>query len=187
MIGQGATLAPELTEVLERELGPAAPTVTVLTGGVTNRNLKMGFGGREYVVRLCGKETGALGIDRDAEVAATRAAHALGIGPEVVLYLPELECVVTRFVAGRAAEVGELARRRGGLEWAARGLRAFHGGASLPARFDAFALGEDYCAQARRRGRPSPTPTPRRRRSRSASGRRCAAPSTILCPATTTC
>jgi aminoglycoside phosphotransferase (APT) family kinase protein len=138
--------------VLERELGPAEAGVTVLTGGVTNRNLKMDFGGSTYVVRLCGKETSALGIDRDAEVAATRAAHGLGIGPEVVLYLPALECVVTRFVPGRAAEVGELARRSGALEWAARGLRAFHGGAPLPARFDALALGADYCEQARARG-----------------------------------
>jgi thiamine kinase-like enzyme len=142
--------------VLVRELGPAAETVTVLTGGVTNRNLKMGFGGCEYVVRMCGKETEALGIDRDAEVQATRAAHALGIGPEVVLYLPELECVVTRFVAGRAAQVGELARRPAALQRVARGLRAFHGSASLPTRFDPFTLGEDYCDQARRRGAAVP-------------------------------
>ena len=136
--------------VLEAALGAAAPEVTVLEGGVTNRNLKMRFGQRDYVVRLAGKETGALGIDRDAEVQATRGAHALGIAPEVVLYLPDHECVVTRFVSGRAAAPGELAGR--GLEWAAKSLRAFHAGPSLPARFDAFALGAEYCAQARARG-----------------------------------
>lgn len=142
--------------VLERELGAAEAGITVLTGGVTNRNLKMNFGGTAYVVRLCGKETAALGIDRDAEVAATRAAHGLGIGPEVAMYLPEFECVVTRFVSGHAAEVGELTRTPGALEWAARALRAFHGGPPLPARFDAFALGEDYCTQAQARGASVP-------------------------------
>src|SRR5438270_7554310 len=128
----------------------------MLTGGVTNRNLKMRFGERDYVVRLCGKETSALGIDRDCEVQATRAAHALGIGPEVVLYLPRLECVVTRFVAGRAAEVGELARLPSALECAARALRAFHAGAPLPARFDPVALGAEYCERARAAGATVP-------------------------------
>jgi thiamine kinase-like enzyme len=151
-----ASVAPELMAVLESELGPAAAEVTVLEGGVTNRNLKMRFGRGDYVVRLCGKETSALGIDRDAEVQATRAAHGLGIGPEVVLYLPERECVVTRFQSGRAAEVGELVRTPGALEWAGRALRAFHAGPALPARFDAFALGADYLERARARGATVP-------------------------------
>jgi aminoglycoside phosphotransferase (APT) family kinase protein len=155
-VTQPPPLPPDLLAVLEAQLGTAAPEVTVLDGGVTNRNLRMGFGAGEYVVRLCGKETAALGIDREAEVQATRAAHALGIGPEVVAYLPEHECVVTRFVQGRAAQPGELSRRPGALEHAAGALRAFHAGASLPVGFDAFELGAGYCEQARARGAAVP-------------------------------
>ena len=39
------------------------------------------------VVRLPGKDTELLGIDRAAERAATEAAAAAGVGPEVVAFL----------------------------------------------------------------------------------------------------
>ena len=38
-----------------------------LEGGITNRNFRVNFGGTDYVVRLPGKKTNALGIDREAE------------------------------------------------------------------------------------------------------------------------
>ena len=52
-----------------------------LEGGITNRNYKIRFGARDYVVRLPGKDTALLGIDRGAELLAGGAAAELGIGP----------------------------------------------------------------------------------------------------------
>jgi thiamine kinase-like enzyme len=136
-------IAAPIHELLQRALGPLEGLVVPLQGGITNRNLRVTLGGEEYVVRLCGKDTSVLGIDRQAEVLATRAAHALGVAPEVVLYLPEHGCIVTRFVSGREATAAEL-RRSPLLSRVATALRAFHGGPSLPVEFNAFRLGELY-------------------------------------------
>jgi thiamine kinase-like enzyme len=145
-------MSDEVSEALEHLLGPIEGTPEALEGGITNRNLKVRAGGSDYVVRLCGKDTDLLGIDRAAELQATRAAHALGIGPEVVLLLPEYQCVVTRWVEGRQLTAAEL-RQPEVLGSVARALRSFHdSGPQLPASFDAFRLGESYREQTLERG-----------------------------------
>ncbi len=146
------SLPTELMQTLEDRLGPASGPSVALDGGITNRNLQMRFGDALYVVRLCGKETGLLGIDRVSEVRATEAAHELGIAPEVVLFLPERDCVVTRWIDGEAASASQIRAPRV-LASVARGLRAFHdGGPELPTPFDVFRLVEDYRVQTRSRG-----------------------------------
>ncbi|HZU40153.1 MAG TPA: phosphotransferase, partial [Solirubrobacteraceae bacterium] len=77
--------------------------------------------------------------------------HALGLAPELVLFLPEHGCLVTRFAAGPAAEPGDV-RRPEVLAGVARHLRAFHGGPALPVRFDVIALGERHRELVRARG-----------------------------------
>lgn len=144
-------IAAPIQELLERSLGPLEGPFVPLQGGITNRNLRVTLGGEEYVVRLCGKDTSVLGIDRQAEVLATRTAHALGVAPEVVLYLPEHGCVVTRFVSGRVANAAEL-RRSPLLSRVATALRAFHDGPTLPVEFNAFRLGELYRDETVARG-----------------------------------
>src|SRR6476620_5573440 len=123
-------VAAGLMERLEAALGPREGEPELLGGGLTNRNLRVRLGGDDYVVRLCGKDTDVLGIDRRAEVAAASAAHALGLAPEVVLFLPDDGCVVTRFVAGRQATAAEV-RSPALLARLAAGLRAVHAGPAL--------------------------------------------------------
>ena len=56
---------------------PARGRAGPLDGGITNRNYRVTLGGEPLVVRLRGKRTGPLGIDRDTEcLAAERAAGA---------------------------------------------------------------------------------------------------------------
>ena len=57
--------------------------VEPLGGGITNRNFKVSVGGETFVLRIGGKDTELLGIDRDAEHAASRIAAGLGLAPEV--------------------------------------------------------------------------------------------------------
>ena len=95
---------PELTEVIARLsalFGPREGGVRPLEGGITNRNFLVNFGGDEYVVRLPGKDTNLLGIDREAERLATSKAAELGIGPKVAAMFEEPPCLVTCFVEGR--------------------------------------------------------------------------------------
>jgi len=57
--------------------------MTPLPGGITNHNFLVRTPERSYVARLC-VERELLGIDRRNEVICQRAAHALGVAPEVV-------------------------------------------------------------------------------------------------------
>ena len=50
------------------------PEVTPITIGITNRNFRVDIGGESFVVRLSGKDTDLLGIDRAAENEAASAA-----------------------------------------------------------------------------------------------------------------
>src|SRR3954462_11071057 len=90
-----------LPVALEALLGPPETDPQPLGGGITNRNLRVRYGGREAVVRVAGKDTALLDIDRDGERAAPAAGAPAGLGPEVVPYLPEPACLVTAFIPGR--------------------------------------------------------------------------------------
>jgi thiamine kinase-like enzyme len=136
---------------LAPRLGAPAGEPQALDGGITNRNFRLRLGGRDVVVRLPGKDTGLLGIDRSAEAAATAAAAAAGVGPEVVAFLPEPPCLVTAFIAGRAVDAAEL-RDPPLVEAVATALRTVHEGAPLPARFDSFAIVAQYRETAARHG-----------------------------------
>jgi thiamine kinase-like enzyme len=144
-----------LLDELEPVLGERAGEPVALDGGITNRNYRVVMGGEDYVLRICGKDTAVLGIDRDAECAATMAAAQLGVGPEVVAYRPDLQVLVTRWVQGRPASAEEL-RASPALEEVAAALRAIHGGPPLDTRFDAFTLVVDYRDEVRERGGRDP-------------------------------
>ena len=138
-------------DALEPELGPLPDGPEPLEGGITNRNFRVG----DLVVRLPGKDTGLLGIDRLAECEATRAAAAAGVGPEVVAFLADPPCLVTRFIPGRTLAAEQL-REPELIAEVAAALRAVHAGAPLPARFDAFAVVAAYRETAAARGAPIP-------------------------------
>jgi thiamine kinase-like enzyme len=144
-----------LLDELEPVLGSRGSEPQALDGGITNRNYRVVMGGEDYVLRICGKDTSVLGIDRDAECEATMAAARIGVGPEVVVYRPDLEVLVTRWVEGRVATAEEL-RSAPVLEQVAVALRAVHGGPPLAVRFDAFALVVDYRGEILERGGRDP-------------------------------
>jgi thiamine kinase-like enzyme len=150
---------PELTEVVARVtalLGPRRGSVVQLEGGITNRNFRVNFGGTDYVVRLPGKRTAILGIDRTAECMANKAAADLGMAPKVAAMLEEPSCLVTLFVDGRELTVDEL-RERETLAEVARDLRRFHdSGTDLPTGFDSFRLVEEYGESGRANGSEPP-------------------------------
>ena len=130
-----------------------------------------------------------LSIDRETEVAATRAASAAGVAPEVVRWLPEQRVLVTRFMPGRPIDAEEL-REPATLATVAGALRRIHDGPPLATAFPTFTLVREYADTARARGGERARRGPRASRwsSRTAS-RRCSAiaRATSSCPATTTC
>jgi thiamine kinase-like enzyme len=148
---------PELTEVVARLsalLGPREGGVRPLDGGITNRNFLVHFGGDDYVVRLPGKDTNLLGIDREAERLATKQASELGIGPKVAAMLEDPPCLVTCFVEGEVMASEGLRDRTADV---GRMLRAMHeSGLTLPTDFQVQDLVREYADVARSRGGETP-------------------------------
>ena len=118
-----------------------------LGGGITNRNFRIDFDGRSYVLRIGGKDTHVLGIDRRAEFSAGSVAASLGVGPEVVAFVEPEGYLVTRFVEGAPVPSDEI-RRPDVLSEIALLLRRVHDGPAIPARFDSFRVVEAYRASA---------------------------------------
>ena len=141
----------DLKAAVERVWPGRGARFEVLGGGITNHNVKVELEGETYVLRVAGKDTELLGIDRHDEVGATRAAAALGIGPDVVDFVEPEGWLVTRFVAGEIPPQ-ERMREPKMLERVAAALRAFHAGPPIGGRFDSFRVVEDYRATALARG-----------------------------------
>ena len=141
-------IAPLLGE-LERRPEP-------LEGGITNRNFRGRFGGVDYVIRVPGKDTEMLGIDRAAERIANERVARIGIAPPVVTMLDEPQCIVTVFVEGDGLDAADL-RRPAMLTDVARSLRAIHDlGEPLPTSFNSFRVVETYAGTAGARGAEMP-------------------------------
>jgi thiamine kinase-like enzyme len=143
-------------EVVERVWPGCAVTMTVLGGGITNHNLKVELGdGEAYVLRIAGRDTDLLGIDRRVEYEASLAAAAVGVGPAVIAYLEPEGYLVTRFIEGEVVPT-ERMREHETIRRVAAALRAVHQGPPLPRRFDSFRVVEDYRSAAFAHGASMP-------------------------------
>ncbi|HUI87786.1 MAG TPA: choline/ethanolamine kinase family protein [Anaerolineales bacterium] len=113
-------------------------TQTPLSGGITNLNFRVDADGKSYVIRLAGEDTEKLGIKRDVEYAANRAAGLLGIAPEVVYFIEPEGYLVTRFIHGKRMPPEEITKPCN-LGRVARKLRLFHRrGPELKSEFNVF-------------------------------------------------
>jgi thiamine kinase-like enzyme len=131
-------------EIVARVWPAGVDAVEPLGGGITNRNFRVEAGGEAFVLRIGGRDTALLGIDRVVEHEASLAAARLGIGPEVVAFVEPEGYLVTRFVAGETGLVS--------VSEAAALLRRLHDAPPIPGRFDSFRVVEAYAATARERG-----------------------------------
>lgn len=126
----------------------------VLGGGLTNHNYKVVLDdGDAFVLRIAGRDTELLGIDRSVEHEASLVAAAAGVGPEV-LGLVE-GCLVTRFVVGDVIEP-ERIREPGTIRKVAAALELVHDGPPIGGRFDSFRVVESYREVAAARGASIP-------------------------------
>ena len=151
-----ASLADTLGPISAR-LGELEGEPEPLEGGITNRNYRVRFAGEDVVVRLPGKDTELLEIDRGAEKEAGELAARAGVGPAVVAMLEDPPCLVTEFVVGEPMRAEEL-RERAVLAEVARALRTLHAREErLPVAFSAFRIVETYAARMADRGAEVPS------------------------------
>jgi thiamine kinase-like enzyme len=140
---------PRLEEVVETLWPGRDVTLTPITSGITNANVKVDVNGDAYVVRLPGADTELLGIDRYAELEATRKAAAAGVGPEVVGFVKG--CLVTRFLTGDPIPEADL-EREDVLAGVVRSIRTIHASPPLASTFPVFRIVERYRELAAARG-----------------------------------
>ncbi|OFX27931.1 MAG: hypothetical protein A2Z07_08085, partial [Armatimonadetes bacterium RBG_16_67_12] len=133
----------------------AGPVVEPLDGGITNQNYLVRVGDQAFVVRIPGRDTEYLGIDRRHEHACTMAAHRVGVAPEAVAFFEEAGVLVTRFVPGRGLREEEMHQPRI-LARVAGALRRYHDGLKFPGTFSPFQTVRDYLAVSAPRGAPLP-------------------------------
>ena len=93
-------MSDALAEAVARVWPDGASAFEALGGGITNHNVKVTRPDGVFVLRIAGRETDVLGIDRHVERAATEAAAAAGVGPEVVAFVEPEGWLVTRFIEG---------------------------------------------------------------------------------------
>ena len=86
-------------------------TVSSLSGGLTNENYLVESQGRKYVLRVPGRSTELLAIDRANELYNTRAAAATGIGPRVLEHVSDLDVMVLEFIPGPTMSAAACHRR----------------------------------------------------------------------------
>jgi thiamine kinase-like enzyme len=117
-------------------------------GGLTNRVYRIG----DLVLRLPGRGTEAY-IDRTAEAISARAAAAAGVSPEVIHADPATGVMVTRFIAGtETMSPAAFRSRKGSPARAGQAFARLHAsGAAFPARFELFAMIDDYLGHLTRK------------------------------------
>jgi thiamine kinase-like enzyme len=129
--------------------------VESLAHGITNSNYRIDLGDEQVVLRVPGKDTGRLGIDREVEIVAGRLAAVIGVAPELLAVDEPTGCLVTRFIESRPIPPAELAAEPMLGELAAA-LRRVHAAGTVPLVFEPFAIIHRYRDEAAGRGVTAP-------------------------------
>ena len=122
--------------------------VSLLRGGMTNRNYRVDAGGKSYALRISGDKTDLLGINREHEYRTQTIAGELGIAPEVVDFIEPEGYLVTKFIEGRPVPPEEL-REPKNLARVAVVLNEIHAMPSIPGVFSPFQVVREYTKIAR--------------------------------------
>jgi thiamine kinase-like enzyme len=152
VIGTHATAGVE--EILARLecVGARPHAVSELPGGLTNRNYRVRTGaGDDYVVRVAGRGSSLLAIDREHEHVNSLAAAAAGVGAPVVEFRPDLGVLVVGYIPARAFTEHDVREGRN-LPRIAAACRALHAGPRFGNDFDMFAVQRGYLEIVTARG-----------------------------------
>jgi thiamine kinase-like enzyme len=117
--------------------------VTPLVGGITNQNYRLDVEGESFVLRIGGKGTHLLGIDREREQICTALAAEVGVGTEVVHFFPSEDTLVTRFIAGENI-TPEVAVQPEVLKRIVSAMQCYHALPAFPGTFSPFETVRTY-------------------------------------------
>ncbi len=126
-------------------------TLEELSGGLTNRNIKITTPEAVYVARCVDTSRNLLGIDRDREHYNSVAAEQAGVGARVLDYRPDLGVLLLSYLQGKTLENPDF-QRDGVIAKAARACRTLHDGPRFRGRFDMFERQPAYLATTQQHG-----------------------------------
>jgi thiamine kinase-like enzyme len=144
---------PELDALLDQlpVLAGQPRQLEELSGGLTNRNIKITTPSATYVARCSVNSTGLLGIDRDNEYYNSKAAEQAGVGAPVIDYRPDLGVLLVGFLEGTTLTNADL-QRPDVLARVAAGCRALHAGPRFRDQFNMFERQPAYLKVVQERG-----------------------------------
>ena len=126
-------------------------SVSDLSGGLTNRNLKVTTPEGVYVARLSSPESALLAIDRVNEHVNSRAAAESGAAPDVIAFAPEVSVLVVRFIEGTTWSNDDVLDPANS-ERIAGVCRQLHSGPAFVNDFDMLRLQPQYLSLVLERG-----------------------------------
>ena len=122
--------------------------VSLLAGGITNKNYLVQIEHETVVLRVSGAKTELLGIDREHEYAAHRVAAAAGIAPKIIHFIRPEGFLITRFIHGQLLSTEDL-RQPHNIQRVAKVLKIIHTLPTIAANFSPFRTVENYTDIAR--------------------------------------
>lgn len=126
-----------------------------LSGGLTNTNHLVTVDGERYVVRIPGRSTELLAVDRRNERHNAAAAATTGVSPRIVQVLEDLDVIVIEYIDGTTMS-GDALRTPEQVRRIASSLRRLHTAPRFLKDFDMFRLTEFYLSVCEERDVPIP-------------------------------
>ena len=115
--------------------------VTELSGGLTNRNLKISTESGDYVARISSNKSSLLAIDRQSEYENSKIAAKIGVGAPVYDYLPESGLLVIGYLPGKTYSNLDVSNN---LSRIASTCNLLHKADPFTRDFDMFVIQEKY-------------------------------------------
>jgi thiamine kinase-like enzyme len=115
--------------------------VTELSGGLTNRNLKVSTASGDYVARISSNKSSLLAIDRRSEYENSKIAAGIGVGAPVFDYLPDFGLLVIGYIPGKTYSALDVSNNLGRI---ASTCKLLHKADPFTRDFDMFAIQENY-------------------------------------------
>jgi len=129
-------------ELLDRvELLRERSEIRELSGGLTNRNLKITTPTGTYVARISSNHSSMLDIDRESEFVNSQIAANVGIGAPVHEYIPGGGLLVIGFLEGTTLDGEGVGRNLGRI---AQSLQVLHSAEPFLREFNMFTVQEKY-------------------------------------------
>ena len=120
-----------------------------LSGGLTNRNLKVETPNGDFVARISSNESSLLSIDRDNEFNNSKLAASVGIGAPVYDYKAEFGLLVIGFLPGKTFDGSDVAKNADRI---ASSVKQLHSAPKFKLDFDMFQIQARYLSIVTDRG-----------------------------------